>query len=1506
MRVAFLQPVKLSDHFFVEQHEVAIATTLTAAGHPAEVVDFLFEPDRDETDQLEELRARLTGRYDLIFLRHAWSSELARVVASTTTHLVGWQNRDLLTQGLADVAVFHVSRATAMALVEALATGAPLAQVPGLTLRVGEQIRDNDAGERHGTYDELASGPIDASRRVTLSARGPNPHRAVVVSNTGCAYRNIPNRTATFEGVTLPQGVKTSGCTFCSVSAYEKMTEEQAIEVLVKQIDAELRHRPHLTEIAIKDDFALRFLGKLSRALRAWSAESGISLGHRTVLLSARPDYLLTFRDAIEEALGEGEGAFPAALGFYLLGYENFSDAELTRFHKGMTGAEIERALERMDDWAARYPARFRLSPTSGFILFTPWTRLEDLRINAEVMRRRGFSRFRGRALLSQLRLHPEQPLYWLAEKDGLLETVREDPSTSDAYRRGYRMDAPWRFADPKVAAVHAAVLAAASLPDDALFEVFEEALDAAAGQARGKNKRPLRMVRAPNDKQSGGARTQQINVVSACNQSCGFCTYRASPAQALDERQRHEAIAARAADEIRAAAAAGTARIVLSGAEPFLSPHVFSLARLAKNHGVGEVEIETNGTILGAALLDRPDKGRAAIDALLASGVTRARVALNAVTAERSDAITGESGGLLRTVAAIDALRAAGITVELAVALVPATAGELPRLVAWAAARNADASLPPLTITARWIAAPRPGYAASSPEEARAELLAGWAAAERLGVTLRAAPGSELPPCAYPEPAAVPGLVRLHPSLVEREERAPAHERRHQRVAACEGCAARTVCPGPLASLASLLSPLLHTLDADALGERAVRSTVRERQLREFKSELTSAGVAGEHQRRILRLVFHCNQSCDFCFVSRELPPIEHERLVAEIEDCGAKGIAIDFSGGEPTLHPQVLDYIRLAKSKGAPRVELQTNAIKMADRAFAGALREAGLSSAFVSLHGTTAAVSDRVTAAPGTFVRTVAGIGNLLAEGVPVQLNFVVCGQNHHELAGYPDFVHATFIAPLAAQGRRAEVGITLSYAAASTDNVPRDGRLIPRISTVAPSFEEAIARAAHHGIPVDGLDTKCGVPACYLPRAVREVAFAHAVPAGERARAAAGFTRAPACERCDYGDRCFGIRSSYAELHGLAELRAIRGGEVVTHVEGHGEAADHPIAGDAFDRIGLAHGHRLRPGSRERLSAADFPAQGPTLIAEAPDAAARERVQLDVGLRSLLKLERSDVISAEAAAELERAQGYHARVFSGAPGPGGYPRAIAFAAKDPAVLDVAVAIEEGLTRDRTSRAEGVRAMGALLGYPPCCAAAFAEHPQQNDATWIARLARQHAVDEGGRSLSPSSNWASPELRLFSHFPCSTRCAATLALAEQTMRALSERAPKYAHVLGRALRSVGLALTSDRYVLLEEPEGAQGITEPGASYAYGRVWSHFRIGMATSRHEMPEYRAFELEVVEALASGDHVLRTPHALVVSKGGQLVREIVFAGDAPRLLDFRGRRALPRLTVLAT
>src|SRR5207244_7666132 len=109
------------------------------------------------------------------------------------------------------------------------------------------------------------------------------------------------------------------------------------------------------------------------------------------------------------------------------------------------------------------------------------------------------------------------------------------------------------------------------------------------------------------------------------------------------------------------------------------------------------------------------------------------------------------------------------------------------------------------------------------------------------------------------------------------------------------------------------------------------VLSTVEEQVARELVNRQIVRGGYGEVAEYTVRVNFHCNQSCDFCFVSTHLPPAGDVAVRAAIEAAGREAAVLVLSGGEPTMNPRLLDYVRLAKAAGVRAIELQTNATRL-----------------------------------------------------------------------------------------------------------------------------------------------------------------------------------------------------------------------------------------------------------------------------------------------------------------------------------------------------------------------------------------------------------------------------------------------------------------------------------------------------------------------------------------------------------------------------------------------
>lgn len=134
------------------------------------------------------------------------------------------------------------------------------------------------------------------------------------------------------------------------------------------------------------------------------------------------------------------------------MGFENFSEAEQLRFNKGITLDQQRRALETVTDLARRYPEHFHHNGF-GFILFSPWTTLDDVEDNLRIARELGYY-LCGHAVASCIQMDARTPMRYAAQRDGLLVEEAYDPAfLYDTWRtEAWRTNqAYFRFAEPRV-----------------------------------------------------------------------------------------------------------------------------------------------------------------------------------------------------------------------------------------------------------------------------------------------------------------------------------------------------------------------------------------------------------------------------------------------------------------------------------------------------------------------------------------------------------------------------------------------------------------------------------------------------------------------------------------------------------------------------------------------------------------------------------------------------------------------------------------------------------------------------------------------------------------------------------------------------------------------------------------------------------------------------------------------------------------------------------------------
>lgn len=448
MRVAVLSVHSHRDRSFLDDRLLAlVAGDLRDAGvEGALVVAFLDAQGRDPTrsPELEALATRLEDR-DLIVYERVWSP---RVVEALRARLpdatfVACEGEHALSDPPADYVCAGRLRATVPALVRHLRDGGPLPRAvwtrapDGWREGLGKPPTPSDAF--HPDLRPILVGPPE------VTARWRRERSFSIEGNAGCPYHADARDNPAFEGVRIPEKWG-RGCGFCMTGNHaESAPPKVTADKVLTQLRYVRREAPELTKLVLKDQNPFGWLTEVVERC----ADEG--LGGFSLLLETRADWMMRNRRRFDRALALAEGA-SIRLCPFLIGIESFSQAELDRFNKGIRAEDNERFLAMLAAWDARHPALDLSHAAFGFVLLTPWTTMEDLRVNLAAVERTGFDRLRGHLLVSRVRLYPETALYYLAARDGLLREAHASAEADSSRRYGYFPGTPWRFVDPRVA----------------------------------------------------------------------------------------------------------------------------------------------------------------------------------------------------------------------------------------------------------------------------------------------------------------------------------------------------------------------------------------------------------------------------------------------------------------------------------------------------------------------------------------------------------------------------------------------------------------------------------------------------------------------------------------------------------------------------------------------------------------------------------------------------------------------------------------------------------------------------------------------------------------------------------------------------------------------------------------------------------------------------------------------------------------------------------------------
>lgn len=312
------------------------------------------------------------------------------------------------------------------------------------------------------------------------AAASEAPSLPFLVAGRECSWGRRLSHNPWYDGVDLAGCARADGCTFCARPPADAPWTSSPPAVMARQIERLAATHPRPTGRLVVRTLGEPFLLHVEQFAGVVRAQP---LPPCDFLLDGRADNLLARRAHLERALESLRGT-GHRLHVCLVGIENFVQDELDRMNKGTTGLQNLELARMLLDLEISCPETFAFREHGGLslLLFTPWTRLQDVATNLALLRQSRLDHMAGKALTSRLRLYPGLPICRLALRDGLVTDRYEDPRLDTARANMYADEVPWRFREPVLDAVSRILL---RLDDDRLTGDPSDALSRAVASFR-------------------------------------------------------------------------------------------------------------------------------------------------------------------------------------------------------------------------------------------------------------------------------------------------------------------------------------------------------------------------------------------------------------------------------------------------------------------------------------------------------------------------------------------------------------------------------------------------------------------------------------------------------------------------------------------------------------------------------------------------------------------------------------------------------------------------------------------------------------------------------------------------------------------------------------------------------------------------------------------------------------------------------------------------------------
>ncbi|MGA2143335.1 MAG: radical SAM protein, partial [Brevinematales bacterium] len=153
------------------------------------------------------------------------------------------------------------------------------------------------------------------------------------------------------------------------------------------------------------------------------------------------------------------------------------------------------------------------------------------------------------------------------------------------------------------------------------------------------------------------------------------------------------------------------------------------------------------------------------------------------------------------------------------------------------------------------------------------------------------------------------------------------------------------------------------------------------------------------------------CNAACLFCYYISEIGSenLSFESIVNSLEKYKINGIkSIDITGGEPTIHKDIVKIVKTAVLMGFKDISIITNGIALKNEEFVQSLADAGISTFIISIHGPNSEIHDKLTRRKGSFDAQMKAISYFIRNNIRFYVNTVVNIHNYSHLTEFADLL------------------------------------------------------------------------------------------------------------------------------------------------------------------------------------------------------------------------------------------------------------------------------------------------------------------------------------------------------------------------------------------------------------------------------------------------------------------------------------------------------------------